>query len=805
MTKSIALSADQTYRSCKPGQFSFASTADLEPLDIPLGQERAREAIEFAVDIPQDGFNLYVMGPTGVGKHELVNRILNAHVQAGKTCYDWCYVNNFHNPQKPELLKLPAGLAQKLCQDMKQLVEDLLTAIPTTFQSDEYQNRRQEIENDSREHYEKAFKQLDAEAKEKNITLMRTSSGYTMAPMVNGEIITPEHYEKLPADQQHKMEQDVAEIQKKLQEILRSMPVMTREFSKRLKQLNKEFTESTIAQFIALLEKEYQDQGEVLAYLGNVREYAVDNVQDFLAGDKDTDLQHIKRRVEEFHIYAVNVIVDSTGRQHAAIVFEDNPTYQNLVGQVEHIAQMGTLVTDFTLIKPGALHRANGGYLVLEAQKLLSNIYAWEGLKRALKSHELKITSLQQALSLESTLSLEPEPVPLDVKIVLTGEPLLYYLLSQHDPEFGQLFKVSADFSYQADRNDSNTESYVRMLATQLQQERLKPLNAEAVARIIEQASRMAGDNEKLSLHIEGINDLLKEADYWAGKEGSDHIAKSHIELTLDKQRQRKNRIQKQLQEGILRDISLIDTQGSRSGQINGLSVLQLGNYAFGIPTRITATARLGHGRVMDIEREAKMGGDIHAKGVLILSSYLASRYALNNPLPVSASLVFEQSYGGVDGDSASAAELCVLLSAIADIPLKQSLAVTGSMNQHGWIQAIGGINEKIEGFFDICNERGLTGEQGVIMPASNQVHLMLRAEVREAIAAGKFHIYTAHQVDDVMALLCGLEPGEADAEGNYPEASFNGRVQRRIRTLQQLNRQFADSDKAAGEKTDHD
>lgn len=801
MSNCHKLTADQTYNSCSAEELGFNLTSEVAPLELPLGQERAREAIEFGVDIEQEGFNLFVMGPPGVGKHDLVRKVLEEHSQANSLPFDWCYVNNFDNPQQPDLLKLPQGLGNKLRQDMVQFVEDLLTAIPSTFQSEDYRNRRQELENSSREQYEKAFRQLDKDAKAMGIALIRTPSGYTLAPLKDEEVISPEDFEKLPDDEKSEIEKNVEEIQQRLQNVLRSMPTLTRKYSEELKTLNREFTESTIEQFIALLESSYQSHPAILSYLEKVKQNTIDNAQEFLGDNKSLDIQQIKQRVPEFHSYAVNVLVDNADVSGAPLIFEDNPTYQNLVGRIEYISQMGTLVTDFTLIKCGALHRANGGYLVMEAQKLLSNIYAWEGIKRALTSHEIKIASLQQALSLESTQSLEPESVPLSVKVILTGSPLMYYLLSQYDPEFGKLFKVGADFSSHMDRDKESAPVYARMIATQQQTAKLLPLNPQAVARTIEEASRAAGDNQKLSLNIEGIGDLLKEADYWAKKEGCDHISYQHIETTLDKKQQRKNRIKLQLQESILRDINLIDTDGSRVGQVNGLTVLQLSNFMFGSPARITATARLGHGRVLDIEREVKMGGDIHSKGVLILSSYLANRYAQNRPLPLAASLVFEQSYGGVDGDSATAAELCVLLSAIADLPLTQSLAVTGSMNQHGQIQAIGGVNEKIEGFFDICNKRGLTGGQGVIIPASNQTHLMLRQDVREAISAGTFSLYTAQHVDEVMALLCGLPAGQSDKDGNYPKDSFNGRVISRITELQQMHRRYA-SDNSNGDNS---
>lgn len=797
MKKIQPLNIEQLYHACDHTQFTFQSTAELAPLERPLGQDRALEAIEFGVDIEQEGFNLFVLGAAGLGKHQLVTQKLEQHAKLKPPQYDWCYVNNFENPQQPKLLKLPVGLGLQLCKDMKQLVEDLLTALPTTFQSEEYHSRRQEIENESKEHYDQAFKKLDQEARDRGITLVRTPSGYTLAPLIDDKIITPEQFEKLAEEKRNQIEKEIAEIQLKLQAIVRDLPLVRREISQRLKTLNKEFTQLTVEQFIGWIENQYREYPEVTAYLDKVKTNAIENVQDFLPADGNTDIEHIKEQVESYHIYAVNLIVDNTNTTGAPIIFEDNPTYQNLVGRVEYISQMGTLVTDFTLIKAGALHRANGGYLVLDAQKVLSNLYAWEGLKRALKSREVKIESIQEMLSFESTLSLEPESIPIDIKVVLTGEPILYYLLQQYDQEFGQLFKVAADFSHQTQRSDGNCQLFARLLATQQQHDALRPLDRMAVARIIELASRIAEDSEKLSLHIETINDLLKEADYWARRSDSEIIGLEHVETSLEKMRYRRNRIQHQLQEQITRGINLIDTQGSKVAQVNGLSVMQLGDYAFGNPSRITATARLGQGKVIDIEREVKLGGEIHSKGVLILTAYLANRYAHDRPFPLSASLVFEQSYGGVDGDSASAAELCVLLSAIAEIPLKQSFAVTGSINQLGQIQPIGGVNEKIEGFYDICQLRGLDGQQGVIIPASNQVHLMLRKDVRQAVRDGQFSIYTAHQVDEVMALLSGLPIGEADANGSYSEGSFNRRVQDRIEELQKLHARFAEQNEA--------
>jgi lon-related putative ATP-dependent protease len=494
--------------------------------------------------------------------------------------------------------------------------------------------------------------------------------------------------------------------------------------------------------------------------------------------------------------YQLNVLVDNSQAKGAPIVYEDHATYQNLIGRVEHLSEMGALVTDFTLIKAGALHRANGGYLVIDALNLLAQPYAWEGLKRALRSHDVRIESLGQALSLTSTVSLEPQPVPLDIKVVLIGERLLYYLLFQYDPDFAQLFKVAADFDDQVDRNGENCQLYARMVATLAHREKLRPLDRTAVARVLEHAARLAGDAEKLSIHLRTMIDLLREADYWASAEGCPITTNQHVERAIDKEIHRADRLRERVHEEILRGTLLIDTQGSRVAQVNGLSVIDLGNFAFGHPSRVTATVRLGKGDVVDIEREVKLGGAIHSKGVLILSSFLASRYARNEPLSLSASLVFEQSYGVVEGDSASVGELCALVSALAAIPIKQSLAITGSVNQHGEVQAIGGVNEKIEGFFDVCAARGLTGEQGVIIPAANVKHLMLRKDVVQAAVEGAFHVYAIQTADEAISLLTGLAAGEPDGRGQYPAGSVNRLVEERLIELSRLRQKFAEPSK---------
>jgi lon-related putative ATP-dependent protease len=799
-TQIPSLKHSALYTACDLRKFDFTTTEELEPLAHPLGQERALEAIEFAVDIEQPGFNLFVVGDPGLGKQELVQQILSQRAQDADSRWDWCYVNNFSNPQKPRVLKLPPGMGQKLRLDMESLVEDLLTSLPSSFQSDEYRNRRQEIEQEVQQRQEKAFRNLDRKAEEKGIIIMRTPGGYTMGPMVDGKPLDQQQFAKLSAKERQRIEELISELQQDLQAIIRDLPLVEREHHQRVKALNQEITRLTVEQLIAWIENSYRDHEQVMDYLEEVKENAIKNVDAFLPAEGTHEADNIASRVAGFHAYSINVIVDNSDHEGPPIVFEDNPSYQGLIGRVEYVSQMGTLITDFTLIKPGALHRANGGFLVLDARKLLTQGFAWEGLKRALKSRELKIQSLEQMLSLVNMVSLEPEAIPIDVKLILTGEPRLYHLLRTYDHEFDQLFKVSADFARSTRRDAGSIQQYARMISALQRDCGARPLDKAGVGRVIEEASRTAGDGERLSLHLDDMRDLLSEADYWAAKGDRKVVELADIELAIAKRQHRQDQYRELLQEQVLRGIRLIDTEGVRVAQVNALSVLETAGYRFGQASRITATARLGRSGIVDIEREAKLGGEIHSKGVMILSSYLADRYAANQPLPLAASLAFEQSYGMVDGDSASAAELCALLSALGEIPLHQSLAVTGSVNQLGEIQAVGGVNEKIEGFFELCDARGLSGKQGVVIPAANRAHLMLHKDVRDAVKQGKFHIYAVEHVDDVMQLLSGLQPGEANSRGNYPRKSFNYLIQQRIEKLRKRQRQ--DAHPAAGKKS---
>jgi lon-related putative ATP-dependent protease len=689
---------------------------------------------------------------------------------------------------------------------MDRLVEELRTALSTAFESEEYQNRRQEIQETFQEDQEKAFEDLRGKAETEGFTLLRTPAGLGFAPVKDGEVVEPEAFQKLDEEERKKLEAAVSDLQEDLQKILRKMPRLQREMQERLRDLQREMAGMAVGGLIEDLRQKYDEFPKVVDHMEQVQEDVIQNVRDLVAEDDDQSESRQMARAAmalaggpsdspPLRKYKVNLLVDHSQSEVGPVVDEDNPTYTNLIGRVEHIPQMGALLTDFNLIKPGALHRANGGYLILDARKVLLQPYAWEGLKRALHAGKIQIESPGQAYGLLSTVSLEPEPIPLDVKVGLTGDRELYYMLSALDPEFDELFKVMADFETALEKDKKSLKDYANLIARLARNEDLRPFDRAAVGRVIEHASRLVEDTDKLTARLRQVSDLLRESDYWAGQSKQDVVRVEDVQKAIDAQIHRADRLRERMQEQILRKTIYIDTKGERVGQINGLSVIELGGFSFGRPSRITARARMGKGEVVDIEREVELGGPLHSKGVYILEGFLGARYAEDTPLSLSASLVFEQSYGGVDGDSASSAELYALMSAIGDIPIRQSLAVTGSVNQLGEIQPIGGVNEKIEGFFDICKSRRLTGDQGVLIPASNVKHLMLRKDVVEAVAAGKFHIYPVKTVDQGMGLLTGLPAGKRTKAGEYPDGSFNRKITQRLQDLAERRQEIQSSD----------
>lgn len=782
------LPAEVLYHRCDPAKFRFKDTSELEDISESVGQERALEAIRFGISMPRLGFNLFLMGPAGTGKYSTVRDILAKRAAAETTPDEWCYVNNFGHPETPRALKLPPGIGSRLRDDMDHLLQTLRIAVPAAFETENYRTRKHALEHEVKAKQEKELERLQQQAAESGVALLKLPSGLAFAPARNGEVLSPEEFEQLPEAERKKTQEAVAGLEEKLHSLLRQIQTYEQEGREKLRELDHSVATFAVAHLIEEVRQKYVDLAEVVSYLTEVQTDVIENVDEFLMRPEHplAALMGISMPSESkgsgfFRRYRVNVLIDHKGKQGAPVVYEDHPTYQNLIGSVEYMAQLGALTTDFNLIRPGALHQANGGYLVLDVHKLLLQPYAWDALKRCLHSSQIRIESLGQMLSLVSTVSLEPQPIPLNVKVILLGERLLYYLLSAYDSELSDLFKVAADFEEYLDRGDDKDLLYARMIARMAREEKLLPVDAGGVGRLIEQSSRLAGDSKKLFVHRRTLGDLLREADFCARERKAGTITAESVQQAIDAQIRRSDRIRDRSQEQILQGTVLIDTQGEKVGQVNGLSVVDLGHFAFGHPSRITARVRMGKGEVIDIEREVELSGPIHSKGVLILSGFLAGRYAVDQPLSLSATLVFEQSYAAVEGDSASSVELYALLSALSGIPIKQSLAVTGSVNQQGQIQAIGGVNEKIEGFFDLCNARGLSGVQGVIIPASNVRHLMLRRDVVDAVRAGKFQIYAAETIDQGIEILTGISAGEADASGKFPEGSVNQKVEARL------------------------
>lgn len=781
---------------CDASQLGFGTTDELTEVGSLVGQERAVDAIRLGIAMRRRGFNVFAFGPSGAGKHTLIQELLERQAAAEPAPPDWCYVNNFADARRPRCLKLPTGRAIPLRDSMKRLVADLRVGLPAAFEREEYRARREVIEQQFKHRHEEAFGALQHKAEEKGIGLLRTPMGLALAPIRNGEVIPPDVFKGLSAEERQRLTADIEALQGELEAVVRRIPDWEREHREAMRQLNRDTTAVVVSHLLAEVRTAFADLAEVVAHLQEVERDILEHADDFITethpaeggvgasapAGPDGDTPSFRR-------YQVNVLVDNAGRQGAPIVEEDNPTHQNLVGRIEHLARFGALVTDFNLVVSGALQKANGGYLVLDARRLLTANFGWESLKRALRAEEIRTVSLEQLLSLASTVSLDPEPIPLEVKVVLIGPPMLYYLLSELDPDFPELFKIAAEFDDRINRSTENIGLYAQLIASAARREKLRPLDRTAVARVIEEAARLSGDAAKLSAQIRGVTDLLQEADHVAAGNGNAAIAAADVEAAVAARRRRSDRVYRRLQEEISRNTLRIETEGERVGQVNGLSVITLGRVSFGHPSRISAQVRLGKGEVIDIEREVALGGPIHSKGVLILAGFLGGRFGQRGPLSLTASLVFEQTYGGVEGDSASAAELFALLSSLSDTPIRQCFAVTGSIDQFGRIQAIGGVNEKIEGFFDVCEARGLTGEQGVLVPASNVQHLMLRQDVAAASAAGRFRVIPIETVDQGLEWLTDMPAGEPNLAGEYPDGTLNRRVASRLAVLAKRGR----------------
>ena len=781
------LATELLARHCDPAIVGFETTAELDGPGGIVGQDRAAEALSFGIGVAHEGYNVFVMGPARSGKRTLVQSTLEERARGAPAPSDWVYVNDFAAPHRPIAIGLPPGRGVALKGDMEHLLEELRSAIPAVFESEEYAHRVEQIDAQFTEQHEREMGTLGQDATREGIALLRTPAGFTFAPLKNGEIIDAEAFNQLPEAERSRIADLITGFQQRLEKLVRATLRWRKERNEQVRALNRDMILLAVGQLVEEITQRYVEFPKVVAYLNAVRADVLENADDFRRPTEGPAAMlgfGAQAAERELHRYAVNLLVDRRGAAGAEVVYADHPTYANLLGRIEHMQHLGSLVTDFTLVKAGALHRANGGYLVLDALKLLTQPFAWEALKRALTRREIRIEPISELWGIASTVSLEPEPIPLSVKVVLLGERYLYYLLQALDPDFPRLFEVVADFDEALDRTDDSSRAFARMIGGLARAGGLLPIDRGAVARAIDFAARRAGDARKLSADVGVLARVLREADAHARRAKRAAVAASDIESAIAGRQARAGRLKRRVDEAILRGTVLIDTGGARVGQVNGLAVVDVGDFPFGEPTRITATTRVGVGEVIDIQREVALGGPIHSKGVLILSQFLAARYSGNRPHSLAASLVFEQTYSQVEGDSASLAELCALLSSLAGLPIRQSLAVTGSVNQLGEVQAIGGVNEKIEGFFDICAARGLTGDQGVIIPAANVEHLMLHDRVVAAAAAEQFHVYAVRTVDEAIELLTGVPAGEPELASDAPQETVNGRVATRLKAL---------------------
>lgn len=787
MALPIELDAEALRRRCNPDTFDFETTANLPTLTEVLGQPRALAALEFGTAIASHDFNLFALGQPGSGKTTLIRNYLEKQAATQPVPPDLCYVYNFANARSPLPLKLPAGLAVQFQNDIDALIDELRTEIPRAFDTAEYSRRRDQIGQDLEAKRQKELAESEERVAKAGFQLVKGPGGLLLAPAIGGRLLTEEDIGRLTPEEREKVLRVSGNLQREIEDRWRTIRQLERGAREALRALDTETATQAAHHLIEDVRARYQSQPAVLEYLEALEADVIAHADDFRKGrEAETPQLPVAAPVGAggdrlFSRYEVNVLVDNKDLKGAPVVVETNPTYHNLIGRIEHQATWGGFFTDHTMIKPGALHRANGGYLIIPARECLLSPFSWEALKRALKDRALRIEELGAQLSLISAASLAPESVSLDVKTVLIGNPMLYYLLYAYDEDFQKLFKVKAEFTTRMDRTPDSERAYACFVGTTTQQERTLPFDRGAVARVIEYGSRVAEDQDQLSTRFGSIADLIREAAHRASKNSHHAVTAADVQATEEARRYRQNLVEQRLQEAMVKGTVLLDTSGTAVGQINGLAVVSMGDYAFGHPARITATVGPGRRGVVSIEREVELSGPIHGKGVLILGGFLLRKYTQKGPLSLSASLVFEQSYSMVEGDSASLAELCVLLSAIADVPLRQDVAVTGSVNQHGEVQPVGGVTEKIEGFFDLCHTRGLTGTQGVLIPSANRRNLMLRDDVVEAVRSGQFHIWTAQDVDGLLQLLTSLPCGEPDTAGVYPEGSLHRLVWDRL------------------------
>ena len=794
MTSSFAIPFEDLFQPCDRRQFDFRDTAELDPLETVIGQERAVQAIDFGLNMKSAGYNIFVTGPVGTGKTTIVGDIVGQHARHEQRPPDWILVNNFNDTYRPVAIAVPSGCAHDLSRRMRKLVDELRQALPKAFSDKDFQERQVALQKQFAQSQEAIFEALARKAADRALRINRTKIGYQTIALKNDQPLTKEDFENLPEDEQRQLKENIRTFQDDIEAAETQSNQLAQEQQAQIDALMQEVALFLIRSRLNVVRQTFEGWPAIQAYLDAVQADMLENVHYFMpmreegaaTGDNDTNRQggfHFKR-------YSINVLADRRRVQGAPVIFEPNPTYQNVFGHIEKRAYLGALKTDFTMVQAGSLLHANGGYLLMEVEAVMMNPMVWEALKRALQTKLLSIEDMASEMGYGVT-SQRPEPIPLDVKVILLGSYAVFEKLQNFDSKFDKIFKVRADFDNEVDLTPETIQLYARFIARVAREEHMLPFAPDGVAAMVEYGQRFAANQQKLSLRFGPIVGVLKEADYWARRSEATAVTGMHIHQALQKRRFRYNLYEEKMATAFEDGNVLLDVDGRVVGQVNALAVYQMGDIAFGRPSRITAETFMGKPNLVSIEREADLSGRTHDKGVMILSGYLGRTFAQDHPLGLSISIAFEQSYGPVDGDSASSTELYAILSSLADLPIRQGIAVTGSVNQKGEVQAIGGVNQKIEGYFDVCRKRGLNGRQGVLIPRANVKNLMLKKEVVEAVAAGKFQLYQVARVTEGIEILTGIEAGQMDAEGRFPAESVYGRVQHKLKTFIERSRQL--------------
>ncbi len=793
----LKLSVEQLRNPCDPTLFGFETTEEVKPLEGAVGQDRAVDAVDFGIDIDTSGFNIYASGPAGTGKNSLIKAHVTGAAKEKPVPSDWCYVHNFSDPNCPVALNFPAGGAKVLAKEMDELVKYCQIEIPKSFESEEYEKRREVSLKSYQIEREALLASARGKAEAVSFEVQVTTNGMVISPVIEGKTINRDEFGKLPRADQKSIRKKSENLEEDLNQLWKKLTTLDKEARDKVKHLDQEIALAAIGHTLEALKKKYTKHPKTVGYLDSVEQDIVDNLDDFKTEPKQPfPLPGIEMAAEpSLNRYSVNVVVDHSETKGAPVVIETNPTYYNLFGRIDYQLRLGSPVTDFTLMKGGSLHKANGGYIIIQALDLLISYFSWETLKRSLKCKALCIENFGEQYRAIPSSVIKPEPIPLDVKVVLIGNPLIYYLLQRFDEDFDKLFKIKADFDVQMDRTKNTVQKYASFISGRCRDKNLRHFDRTAVAQIVEYGSKISQNQEKLSTRFMEISDLISEANYWAGKNRHKHVRAKDVETAIKKKIYRSNMIEEKIRELVEDGVIMIDTDGKRAGQVNGISVIQLGNYLFGRPSKITARVYMGRSGILDIEREVKLGGPIHSKGVLILNGYLNGRYGQDKPVSMAASICFEQVYEGIEGDSASCAELYAIISDLSGVPLKQNIAVTGSVNQFGEVQPIGAINQKIEGFFDTCKVKKFTGNQGVMVPRRNIKHIMLRDDVIEAVKQGKFHIWAVSSIDEGIEILTAVKAGKKKADGTYPAGTVNFIVEQKLNDMAQKFKEFASKD----------